>query len=206
MPVRNGLLLYELRRSNCLPESIATGPALLGPLRSQRCLADARRNPPSEVLILFYSGEKKPVFADRFLKYGRRERITRPCGTRPSGRCVRNVVSLTPGATLLRRCSSSFIQAKKNLSLQTGFLNMVGERGFEPPTHWSQTSCATKLRYSPMGAHVTAPPRKRQPLFALSRPIAWKAGGQRVLCLAAKNCLTAIALLTLSRQVPDTSY
>ena len=27
---------------------------------------------------------------------------------------------------------------------------LVGERGFEPPTHWSQTSCATKLRYSPM--------------------------------------------------------
>ncbi len=75
MPVRNGLLLYELRRSNCVPESIATGPALLGPLRSQRCLADARRESPSEVLILFYSGEKKPVFADRFLKYGRRERI-----------------------------------------------------------------------------------------------------------------------------------
>ncbi len=58
---------------------------------------------------------------------------------------------------------------------------MVGERGFEPPTHWSQTSCATKLRYSPMGAHVTAPPDKRQPLFALLRPIAWKAGGQRLL-------------------------
>ncbi len=78
MPVRNGLLLYELRRSNCLPESIATGPALLGPLRSQRCLADARRESPSEVLILFYSGEK-------------------------------------------------------NLSLQTGFLNMVGERGLRAP-------------------------------------------------------------------------
>ena len=27
--------------------------------------------------------------------------------------------------------------------------DVVGERGFEPPTHWSQTSCATKLRYSP---------------------------------------------------------
>lgn len=26
---------------------------------------------------------------------------------------------------------------------------VVGERGFEPPTNWSQTSCATKLRYSP---------------------------------------------------------
>jgi len=32
-----------------------------------------------------------------------------------------------------------------------------------------------------MGAHVTAPPDKRQPLFALLRPIAWKAGGQRLL-------------------------
>ncbi len=30
------------------------------------------------------------------------------------------------------------------------FLKLVGERGFEPPTHWSQTSCATKLRYSPI--------------------------------------------------------
>ena len=27
--------------------------------------------------------------------------------------------------------------------------NMVGEEGFEPPTLWSQTRCATKLRYSP---------------------------------------------------------
>lgn len=30
---------------------------------------------------------------------------------------------------------------------------LVGERGFEPPTHWSQTSCATKLRYSPTIEH-----------------------------------------------------
>ncbi|MCW0308451.1 hypothetical protein NB725_003104 [Pantoea ananatis] len=37
-------------------------------LPAQRCLAGARREPPSAVLILFYSGEKKPVFADRFLK------------------------------------------------------------------------------------------------------------------------------------------
>ena len=56
---------------------------------------------------------------------------------------------------------------------------MVGERGFEPPTHWSQTSCATKLRYSPMGAHVTATPDQRQPLFMLLPPIAWKACGYR---------------------------
>ena len=30
-----------------------------------------------------------------------------------------------------------------------GFLKVVGEEGFEPPTLWSQTRCATKLRYSP---------------------------------------------------------
>ncbi|MCW0349781.1 hypothetical protein NB701_003143 [Pantoea ananatis] len=94
MPVRDGLLLCESRRSNCLPESIATGPALLRAVAFATLSRFARGNPPSAVLILFYSGEKKPVFADRFLKYGRRERITRPCGTRPSGRCVRNVVSL----------------------------------------------------------------------------------------------------------------
>ena len=28
---------------------------------------------------------------------------------------------------------------------------MVGVKGFEPPTPWSQTKCATKLRYTPSG-------------------------------------------------------
>ena len=32
--------------------------------------------------------------------------------------------------------------------LQT-HLKMVGAEGFEPPTLWSQTRCATKLRYAP---------------------------------------------------------
>ena len=27
---------------------------------------------------------------------------------------------------------------------------MVGEKGFEPSTLWLQTSCATRLRYTPM--------------------------------------------------------
>src|SRR5512136_1453457 len=27
---------------------------------------------------------------------------------------------------------------------------MVGARGFEPPTPWSRTKCATRLRYAPM--------------------------------------------------------
>ncbi len=37
---------------------------------------------------------KKTCLCRQVSKNGRRERITRPCGTRPSGRCVRNVVSL----------------------------------------------------------------------------------------------------------------
>ena len=30
------------------------------------------------------------------------------------------------------------------------FKKMVGVAGFEPAAHWSQTSCATKLRYTPI--------------------------------------------------------
>ena len=41
-------------------------------------------------------------------------------------------------------------QMQKSRSISaTAFFNMVGEEGFEPPTLWSQTRCATKLRYSP---------------------------------------------------------
>ncbi len=38
---------------------------------------------------------------------------------------------------------------QKGPSINAEALNMVGEEGFEPPTLWSQTRCATKLRYSP---------------------------------------------------------
>jgi hypothetical protein len=34
---------------------------------------------------------------------------------------------------------------------QSGFQNMVGKTGFEPATPWSQTRCATGLRYFPNG-------------------------------------------------------
>jgi hypothetical protein len=76
----------------------------------------------------------------------------------------------TPGCT-----DSAINRRKKTCFFKQVSSNMVGERGFEPPTHWSQTSCATKLRYSPMGANITAPPWERQSLFRKIRPIAWKA-------------------------------
>ena len=44
---------------------------------------------------------------------------------------------------------SILYRRKKTASFDTVFLIVVGEEGFEPPTLWSQTRCATKLRYSP---------------------------------------------------------
>ncbi len=44
---------------------------------------------------------------------------------------------------------NSLFKNAKSPSFLTGFSNVVGEEGFEPPTLWSQTRCATKLRYSP---------------------------------------------------------
>ena len=41
------------------------------------------------------------------------------------------------------------LNAKKLRISAELFLKVVGEEGFEPPTLWSQTRCATKLRYSP---------------------------------------------------------
>ena len=43
---------------------------------------------------------------------------------------------------------------KKTASFDTVFLIVVGEEGFEPPTLWSQTRCATKLRYSPTNSFL----------------------------------------------------
>ena len=34
--------------------------------------------------------------------------------------------------------------------VQCTYKKMVGVAGFEPAAHWSQTSCATKLRYTPI--------------------------------------------------------
>ena len=45
-------------------------------------------------------------------------------------------------------------------------LNMVGARGFEPPTSWSQTKRATRLRYAPTDGIGTMEKLKIQSFFA----------------------------------------
>ncbi len=43
---------------------------------------------------------------------------------------------------------------------------MVGAGGFEPPTLWSQTRCATRLRYAPNGLVI-----HHLPLFSINKDI-----------------------------------
>ena len=42
-----------------------------------------------------------------------------------------------------------YLIRKKPLELNPTAFSFVGARGFEPPTLWSQTRCATGLRYAP---------------------------------------------------------
>ena len=43
---------------------------------------------------------------------------------------------------------------EKKDRLRRSFLNLVGVQGFEPWTPWSQTRCATGLRYTPKTAII----------------------------------------------------
>ncbi len=78
----------------------------------------------------------------------------------PVARRIRRIKGgkLQVGLSVCRSVGLSVCRSSKIESLYSGekkpriagfLLKLVGERGFEPPTHWSQTSCATKLRYSP---------------------------------------------------------
>ncbi len=56
----------------------------------------------------------------------------------------------------------------KGLAEAKPLLNLVGVRGFEPPTPSSRTKCATKLRYTPMsaGREFTESPDLTQAFFS----------------------------------------
>ncbi len=101
----------------------------------------ARRNPPSEVLILFYSGEKK-LSSRQVSKNGRRERITRPCGTRPSGRCVRNVVSLRSAQPSFGGSHPLLFRRKK-----TCLFRQVSKNGRRERIRTSDPLVPNQLRY-----------------------------------------------------------
>ena len=70
-------LSFQTGFLNMVGERGLPGSASLpcGPLLKQRCLAALGSNLLRRSSSSFTTDEKKPVFSDRFLKYGRRERI-----------------------------------------------------------------------------------------------------------------------------------
>lgn len=91
----------------------------------------------------------------------------------PVARRIRRIKGgkLQVGLSVCRSVGLAVCRSGKIESLYSGekkpriagfLLKLVGERGFEPPTHWSQTSCATKLRYSPISCCL---------LYMVSRPM-----------------------------------
>ena len=71
----------------------------------------------------------------------------------------------------------------KGLAEAKPLLNVVGVRGFEPPTPSSRTKCATKLRYTPMsaGREFTESPDPTQAFFCIhTKKIAFRSTIQRI--------------------------
>ena len=88
---------------------------------------------------------------------------------------IQGLVNPRPSGPLFirgRRCATkqryslSFDQKKPRLS--TRLFNVVGEEGFEPPTLWSQTRCATKLRYSPNCFRLIAKEMRALPEYGVA--------------------------------------
>ena len=55
-------------------------------------------------------------------------------------------------------------EIKKKPQISLRLLKVVGETGFEPATLWSQTRCATGLRYSPIFSQYWATPTGFEPV------------------------------------------
>ena len=92
----------------------------------------------TERLKLFYRRKKTVSFNTVFLMVVGEEQGSNIREPPPLGALINNAERL-----------KLFYRRKKTASFDTVFLMVVGEEGFEPPTLWSQTRCATKLRYSP---------------------------------------------------------
>ncbi len=107
--------------------------------------------------IVLTQKAKNPTVRLGFSEFGRCQRMTRHCVARPAGRycatfsrCAR--VEPPPPEVLIL-----FTSDAKNPA-EAGFSNLVGDRGFEPPTPSSRTKCATRLRQSPNAGRILLPP------------------------------------------------
>jgi hypothetical protein len=88
----------------------------------------------------------EPARPDRAIFAAARSQMARPAGLEPAtpgleGRCS---IRLSYGRPRSKRASN-----RPAFSKSERFFHLVGVEGFEPPTHCSQSSCATRLRYTP---------------------------------------------------------
>ncbi len=107
--------------------------------------------------IVLTQKAKNPTVRLGFSEFGRCQRMTRHCVARPAGRCCATFsrcarVEPPPPEVLIL-----FTSDAKNPA-EAGFSNLVGDRGFEPPTPSSRTKCATRLRQSPNAGRILLPP------------------------------------------------
>ncbi len=80
-----------------------------------------------------------------------RTRAAHGAGTRP-GRCRRCGPCLAgPGRRIARHLALARPHGASHVALRDMRPHVVGVKGFEPSTLWSQTRCATRLRYTPSG-------------------------------------------------------
>ncbi len=132
---------------------------------------------------------KKPLLKEQgFRMWSAREDYSSlrdsPCGPLLKQRSL----ALLESNLLPRRSSSLQPSDAKNPAQRAGFSNVVGERGFEPPTHWSQTSCATKLRYSPNAERILLlRSASVNPLFCKSLSIGYKVARPATLRLSQRH-------------------
>jgi len=97
--------------------------------------------------------------------------------SRATAFAVARVVGVDDGARTRDNRSHSPVLCQLSYTHHDLIFELVGARGFEPPAPWSQTRCATRLRYAPSACFmvkwrletIPAGDRSRQP-FWLSVP------------------------------------
>ena len=92
------------------------------------------------------------------------------------GRCL-TLSSIPSGHHLLCRflenlcriCAESLLKKRKCLKIKHFQFTIVGVTGFEPATPWSQTRCATGLRYTPKASRFRNAGAKVCTLFQICK-------------------------------------
>ena len=133
---------------SAVPLPDATLARLIRPTSSRTSL-------PPEVLILMGYKCKKSLIAEQAFRIWSVIEDYSPLRGSPCGPLLKQRSLATLESNLCpRRFSSSSGHGRKKARSKSGLFNLVGDRGFEPPTPSSRTKCATRLRQSPNAGRI----------------------------------------------------